>query len=180
MTYTTIRIPSTSLTVLVVCWGNPSSSSVSTFGSMSLVVLYSLKIENWKVLLIKRTWAKRPIQLARKMEGLATSAFLSLSVFYLMVRLLKSTHRSINQIYISCCWCWMKNLKLSPTAWVKCSFVFFQINYVRSELSVEDCFALGYNRASLLCSSCDLLEKFELTGLKYDVKNDLNTKNLCV
>jgi len=60
------------------------------------------------------------------MEGLATSAFLSLSVLYLM------------------------------------------ISYVRSELSVEDCLALGYNRATLVCSSCDLLEKFELTSLKTD------------
>ncbi|CAL8144882.1 unnamed protein product [Orchesella dallaii] len=60
------------------------------------------------------------------MEGLATSAFLSLSVLYLM------------------------------------------ISYVRSELSVEDCLALGYNRATLFCSSCDLLEKFELNSLKTD------------
>jgi len=51
------------------------------------------------------------------------------------------------------------------------------INYVRSELSDGDCLGLGYNRANLGCSSCDLLEKFELAALKADCLKCCNTED---
>merc|ERR1712243_319192 len=35
-----------------------------------------------------------------------------------------------------------------------------------SELSTEECFAVGLNRANLLCSSCDTLKEFSLQTLE--------------
>jgi len=35
-----------------------------------------------------------------------------------------------------------------------------------SELSTEDCFAVGLNKANLLCSSCDTLKEFSLQNLE--------------
>jgi len=37
---------------------------------------------------------------------------------------------------------------------------------VKGELSADECLKLGFNRANLLCSSCDLLQKYELYPLK--------------
>jgi len=48
------------------------------------------------------------------------------------------------------------------------------ISYVRSELSAQDCQELGFNKASLLCNSCDLLEKYELGVLKTNCKECCN------
>lgn len=35
-----------------------------------------------------------------------------------------------------------------------------------SEFTAEDCWSLGFNKANLLCSSCDLLPKFNLDVIK--------------
>lgn len=40
------------------------------------------------------------------------------------------------------------------------------ISIVRCELSAEECLQLGFRRADLLCSSCDLLPKFNLDHIK--------------
>jgi len=40
------------------------------------------------------------------------------------------------------------------------------IAYVKSELSTGECLKLGFNRANLKCSSCDLLSQYELSPLK--------------
>jgi len=40
------------------------------------------------------------------------------------------------------------------------------VSYVRSELDV--CLNLGFNRANLLCKSCDLLGDYDLLNLKDD------------
>ncbi|KAL3266861.1 hypothetical protein HHI36_011013 [Cryptolaemus montrouzieri] len=45
-------------------------------------------------------------------------------------------------------------------------FFVVYINYAKTEFSVEDCWALGLNKANLLCSSCDHLPNFELDFLK--------------
>lgn len=37
---------------------------------------------------------------------------------------------------------------------------------VSSEFTAEDCWSLGFNKANLLCSSCDLLTKFNLDVIK--------------
>jgi len=37
---------------------------------------------------------------------------------------------------------------------------------VRSELTAEECLQMGFNRNNLLCSSCNLLEKFDLALLR--------------
>ncbi|XP_075229941.1 selenoprotein F [Lycorma delicatula] len=37
---------------------------------------------------------------------------------------------------------------------------------VRSDFTAEDCWSLGLNKANLLCSSCDLLKKFDLGDLR--------------
>ncbi|XP_017779057.1 PREDICTED: 15 kDa selenoprotein isoform X2 [Nicrophorus vespilloides] len=37
---------------------------------------------------------------------------------------------------------------------------------IKSELSTDDCWSLGINKANLLCSSCDQLPKFNLEFLK--------------
>jgi len=40
------------------------------------------------------------------------------------------------------------------------------IAYVKSEFSTEECLKLGFNRANLKCTSCDLLGQYELSPLK--------------
>jgi len=40
------------------------------------------------------------------------------------------------------------------------------VAYVKSELSAEECQKLGFNRARLFCTSCDLLGKYELSPLR--------------
>ncbi|XP_046387770.1 selenoprotein F [Ischnura elegans] len=35
-----------------------------------------------------------------------------------------------------------------------------------AEFSTDDCWSLGFNKANLLCSSCDQLQKFDLEALK--------------
>jgi len=40
------------------------------------------------------------------------------------------------------------------------------IAYVKSEFSTTECLKLGFNRANLKCSSCDLLGKYELSPLR--------------
>jgi len=35
-----------------------------------------------------------------------------------------------------------------------------------SELSTEECFAVGLNKANLVCSSCDTLKEFSLQNLE--------------
>ncbi|XP_063229769.1 selenoprotein F [Bacillus rossius redtenbacheri] len=47
-----------------------------------------------------------------------------------------------------------------PVIW---SFVFIK---VAAEYTVEDCWSLGFNKANLLCSSCDQLHKFNLGIIK--------------
>jgi len=47
------------------------------------------------------------------------------------------------------------------------SLLYIFISYVRSELlDVDRCLVLGFNRANLLCKSCDLLEDYDLGILK--------------
>ncbi|KRT78533.1 hypothetical protein AMK59_8346, partial [Oryctes borbonicus] len=40
------------------------------------------------------------------------------------------------------------------------------LTVVLSEFTTEDCWVLGYNKANLLCSSCDQLSRFNLAILK--------------
>lgn len=35
-----------------------------------------------------------------------------------------------------------------------------------AEFTTDDCWALGFNKANLLCSSCDQLPKFNLESIK--------------
>ncbi|KAK9695936.1 Sep15/SelM redox domain [Popillia japonica] len=41
----------------------------------------------------------------------------------------------------------------------------YNLTVVLSEFTTEDCWVLGYNKANLLCSSCDQLSKFNLDFL---------------
>jgi len=53
----------------------------------------------------------------------------------------------------------------STSLFLSLSVLYVVISYVKSELSVEECLKLGFNRANLQCSSCDLLHKYELNSL---------------
>ncbi|XP_014230627.1 selenoprotein F [Trichogramma pretiosum] len=43
-------------------------------------------------------------------------------------------------------------------------------NVVRSEYTAEDCKSLGFNKAVLLCSTCDKFDKFELQEISSQCK----------
>lgn len=45
-------------------------------------------------------------------------------------------------------------------------FLFLLVPSSRSEFSAEDCLAVGFNKANLLCSSCDQLASYDLNILK--------------
>lgn len=45
-------------------------------------------------------------------------------------------------------------------------------------LSTEECFALGLNRATLLCSSCDTLKEFNLELLENNCKSCCNVDDV--
>jgi len=47
-----------------------------------------------------------------------------------------------------------------------CNYFFFQ-ERAFAEFTAEDCWVLGFNKANLLCSSCEQLPKFDLEILKY-------------
>ncbi|KAJ3665908.1 hypothetical protein Zmor_001372 [Zophobas morio] len=51
-------------------------------------------------------------------------------------------------------------------------FVFFilHIEHSFTEFTTEDCWALGFNKANLLCSSCDQLSRFNLDVIKEHCK----------
>jgi len=66
---------------------------------------------------------------------------------------------------------------LVTSTFLSLSIIYLMINYVKSELSNGDCLSLGYNRANLACSSCDLLEKFELATLKADCLKCCNSED---
>jgi len=55
---------------------------------------------------------------------------------------------------------------LSTSIFLSLSVLYMVISYVRSELSGEECLKLGFNKSNLLCSSCDILENFDLNSLK--------------
>jgi len=43
----------------------------------------------------------------------------------------------------------------------------WQGNGCNGDYTTNECSLLGFNKANLLCSSCDQLKKFQLTSLKY-------------
>lgn len=49
-----------------------------------------------------------------------------------------------------------------------CIFIIIlcQANSLLADLTTDDCAALGFNKASLLCSVCDQLPQFKLEDLK--------------
>ncbi|OXA51318.1 15 kDa selenoprotein [Folsomia candida] len=55
---------------------------------------------------------------------------------------------------------------LSTSAFLSLSIIYLMVNYVRSELSVEECKGLGFVKNNLLCSSCALLPQYDLDILK--------------
>jgi len=55
---------------------------------------------------------------------------------------------------------------LSTSIFLSLSVIYLVINFVRGELSAEECTKLGFNKNNLLCSSCDQLEKYNLALLK--------------
>jgi len=55
---------------------------------------------------------------------------------------------------------------LSTSIFLSLSVIYFMVAYVKSELSSEECLKLGFNRANLMCTSCDLLGKYELVPLR--------------
>jgi len=59
---------------------------------------------------------------------------------------------------------------LTTSAFLSLTVLYFMISYVRSELSSEECVKLGFNRANLFCSSCDLLGKYELDAIRENCK----------
>jgi len=60
------------------------------------------------------------------------------------------------------------------------------VSYVSSELSAEECLKMGFNRANLLCKSCDLLDSYDLSVLKNDcsaccgVENEIESGDAAV
>ncbi|XP_071535157.1 selenoprotein F [Panulirus ornatus] len=46
------------------------------------------------------------------------------------------------------------------------------------ELSTEDCFAVGLNKANLLCSSCDTLKEFNLDILESNCRRCCNVDDV--
>merc|ERR1712071_532970 len=52
------------------------------------------------------------------------------------------------------------------------SLVFFSalVAVVSYEYSAEECRSLGFNRANLLCSSCNYLEEFDLSALENECR----------
>jgi len=58
---------------------------------------------------------------------------------------------------------------------VQLFFICFMINATLSEYSAEDCKSIGFNRAHLLCSTCDNFKKFELPDEIFD-----NCKECCL
>jgi len=55
---------------------------------------------------------------------------------------------------------------LTTSLFLSISALYFVFSFVKGELSADECLKLGFNRANLLCSSCDLLQKYELYPLK--------------
>jgi len=55
---------------------------------------------------------------------------------------------------------------LSTSIFLSLSILYLMVNYVRSELSAEECKAMGFNRNNLLCSSCALLPEYDLEILR--------------
>ncbi|XP_022194947.2 selenoprotein F [Nilaparvata lugens] len=49
---------------------------------------------------------------------------------------------------------------------ILCVALPLMVTYVNSEFSAEDCWALGLNKANLLCSSCDILKKHDLEFIR--------------
>lgn len=45
-------------------------------------------------------------------------------------------------------------------------------------LSAEECFAVGLNRATLLCSSCDTLKEFNLEALESNCRQCCNVDDV--
>jgi len=60
---------------------------------------------------------------------------------------------------------------LSTSLFLSLSIVYLMINFVRSELSAEECTGLGFNRNNLLCSSCDILDQYNLRLLTENCKH---------
>jgi hypothetical protein len=56
--------------------------------------------------------------------------------------------------------------ELSSILFLSLSVLYVLISCVKSELSVDECLKLGFNRANLQCSSCDLLRDYELNLLQ--------------
>jgi len=55
---------------------------------------------------------------------------------------------------------------LATSIFLSLSIVYLMINFVRGELTEDECRALGFNRNNLLCSSCALLPQYDLDLLK--------------
>jgi len=55
---------------------------------------------------------------------------------------------------------------LTTSVFMSLTVIYFMISYVRSELSSEECVKLGFNRANLFCSSCELLDKYDLSVIR--------------
>jgi hypothetical protein len=57
---------------------------------------------------------------------------------------------------------------LSTSVLLAVSVVYLMVSYVRSELTDDLCISRGFNRANLQCSSCLILDDYELNQLKND------------
>lgn len=54
----------------------------------------------------------------------------------------------------------------SEARWLFLCFAGCLVHFTSGGFSADDCWALGFNRANLLCSSCDLLRKYDLDMIK--------------
>jgi len=55
----------------------------------------------------------------------------------------------------------------TTSAILSLAVIYYLISVIRAELlSAEECLKLGLNNAHLICSSCDLLDAYNLTALR--------------
>lgn len=64
-----------------------------------------------------------------------------------------------------------KNLLITS---ILCIFLTISLTPLNAEFTAEDCWSLGFDKANLLCSSCDQLEKFDLGIIKEHCKQCCN------
>lgn len=51
--------------------------------------------------------------------------------------------------------------------------MYFQRNGCNGDYTANECSLLGFNKANLLCSSCEQLSKFQLGSLRYNYINNI-------